>query len=589
MPPSSPTPSGLRVLAAYAPYLWPTGDRAAKRRVILAAAFLIAHKAINTGVPLIYGHMVDTVAAGDFLAAVLLAIVGAYAGARLLTQIFSELMYFVFARVAQQSIRRLALAVFRHLHALSLRFHLERQTGGLSRVIERGTKSIELLLTFLLFNIVPTLLEIAFICTLFGFLFDWRYAAAAAATIILYSAYTITVTEWRIQFRRRMNDQDKTANTRAIDSLLNYETVKYFNAEDWEARRYDSALRRYEDAAVKSRTSLSLLNIGQGAIIAAGTMLIMTMAGLDTQAGVLSIGLFASVNMYILQMYLPLNFLGTVYREIRQTLTDMEEMFALLNQPADVQDAPDAPPLRPAGGTVQFQNIAFSYGRGAILKDISFTVPGGKKCAIVGKSGSGKSTLARLLYRFYDPQRGKILIDGQDIRTHAQQSVRAAIGIVPQDTVLFNDTLRYNIGYGCPAASEAALTRAIQAADIADFIAALPEGLNTMVGERGLKLSGGEKQRVAIARVLLKAPAIYLFDEATSALDSRTEQNIQLALNAISQRHTTLVIAHRLSTITDADEIIVLSKGLIAERGTHLQLLTKNGLYAAMWRRQNKS
>lgn len=578
--------TALAVLADFAPYLWPAGDAKIKRRVLLAVALLVAHKAVNIVVPLVYGQAVDLVAEADFIFAALLAVVGAYAGARLLVQVFSEMMHFVFARVAQKAIRTLALATFRHLHGLSLQFHLDRQTGGLSRTIERGTKSMEMLLTFLLFNIVPTALEVLLICLLFAALFGWPYAAVALATIAVYAVYTVSVTEWRIKFRRRMNAQDKRANTRAIDSLLNYETVKYFNAESFEARRYDEAMRRYEDAAVKSRTSLSLLNIGQGGIIAIGTVAMMAMAGREVAAGAISIGLFASVNMYIMQMYMPLNFLGTVYREIRQTLTDMEEMFALLRQPATVEDSPDAKPLQVRGGSVEFRRVRFTYGRSAVLDDVSFAVASGRKCAIVGASGAGKSTLARLLYRFYDPDSGEVLIDGQDIRRCTQQSVRACIGIVPQDTVLFNDTLGYNIRYGREDADDEEVRRAAAAADIARFIDGLPQGYGTMVGERGLKLSGGEKQRVAIARALLKAPAIYLFDEATSALDSHTEKNIQQALNAISRTRTTLVIAHRLSTVVDADEILVLAGGKIAERGTHRELLEKGGEYAAMWQRQ---
>lgn len=581
--------SSFAVFGEFLPYLWPPGDAPIKRRVIFAVVLLLLQKTVNAAVPLIYGKAVDLVATAHFVLAALLAIVGAYVGARLLQQVFDELKFFVFARVAQQAIRTLALNTFRHLHGLSLRFHLDRQTGGLSRVIERGTKSIEFLLTFFLFNILTTLLEITFVCAVFWWLFDWRFSAIALATVVLYVVYTVSVTEWRTQFRRRMNDADKHANTRAVDSLLNYETVKYFNAENYEAEKYDDAMRKYENAAVKNRTSLSLLNIGQGVIISAGMFWIMILAGLDVGDGGLSVGLFASVNMYLIQLYLPLNFLGTVYREIRQALIDMEEMFSLLAEPSEVRDAADAPALRVGVGAVEFRRVTFNYGRGDILRELSFVVPGGKKIAIVGESGAGKSTIARLLYRFYDPQSGAILIDGQDIRAHSQQSVRAAIGVVPQDAVLFNDSLLYNLLYAAPSGGEAEARRAAEQADIARFVASLPDGYDTLVGERGLKLSGGEKQRVAIARAILKNPAVFLFDEATSALDSRTEKNIQKALNDVSRARTTFVIAHRLSTIVDADEIIVLSGGGIAERGRHAKLLTQNGLYAAMWKRQQEN
>ena len=579
----------VATIGKFIPYLWPPREDAIRRRVIIAFVLLVAQKLTNVAVPLIYGEAVNTVASEDFIFATLLGIIGAYAGVRLLQQIFDEFKFYVFARVAQRAIRTLALKTFRHLHGLSLRFHLDRQTGGLSRVIERGVKSIEFLLTFALFNIVPTVLEIAFVCAIFWWLFNAYFALAIVLTIGGYVVYTIAVTEWRIKYRRRMNEHDKHANVRAVDSLLNYETVKYFNAEEYEAQRYDAAMCKYEDAAVKNRTSLSLLNIGQGAIIAVGIVVIMGMAGAGVSRGDYSIGLFASVNMYLLQLYLPLNFLGTVYREIRQALIDMEEMFSLLDVPPDVEDADGAPALRVNGATVEFRGISFGYGRGDILRDVSFTIPGGTKTAVVGPSGAGKSTIARLLYRFYDPQAGAILIDGQNIRDCKQQSVRAAIGIVPQDTVLFNDSLRYNILYGNPDADEDEVRQAANSADIEKFIAALPEKYNTMVGERGLKLSGGEKQRVAIARALLKNPAIFLFDEATSALDSNTEKNIQSALNHISRARTTLVIAHRLSTVVDADEIIVLADGRIAERGTHRWLLEHKGLYASMWERQQET
>ncbi len=540
--------------------------------------------------PLFYGEAVDIVAKENFVFTGLLAVLGAYAGARLLQQVFDELKYFVFARVAQQAIRNFALKVYRHLHALSLSFHLERQTGGVSRVIERGTKSIEFLLTFLLFSIAPTLLEIILVCAIFAVLFGWKISLIAFVMIGGYAVYTIVVTEWRIKFRRQMNDYDKKANAHAVDSLLNYETVKYFNAEDIEAARYNQQMQLYENAAVKNRTSLSLLNIGQGVIIGTGIFIIMSMAGYGVSDGSYSIGLFAAINMYLLQLYLPLNFLGTVYREIRQALTDMEEMFVLLNQPQDIIDKPNAPDISIKHACVRFDDVCFSYGRGLnnTLDKVSFTVEGGEKIAVVGASGAGKSTITRLLYRFYDPSAGRICIDDNDIRDFSQQSVRRLIGVVPQDTVLFNDTLRHNILYGNPQASEKALNEAIRSAEIEDFIASLPEGLNTMVGERGLKLSGGEKQRVSIARVILKQPAIYVFDEATSALDSNTERLVQQSLDAISKSRTTITIAHRLSTIIHADKIIVLDEGKIVEVGTHDSLLEKNERYAALWKYQKK-
>jgi len=502
---------------------------------------------------------------------------------------FAELRDALFAKVAQNAIRQVALSVFRHLHALSLRFHLERQTGGLNRAIERGTKGIEFLLFYVLFSILPTLVEILLVAGILWASFGWLFAAITLVTVALYVAYTFLVTEWRIKFRRQMNESDQQANTKAIDSLLNYETVKYFGNEAHEARRFDEALARYESAAVKSRTSLSLLNVGQAFLIAIGVTLIMLLAADGVAGGERSVGDFVQANTFLIQLYIPLNFLGTVYREIKQSLIDLERMFELTNEPAEVADRPDARPLAVAGGALAFENVSFGYDpRRPILQDVSFALPAGQTLAIVGATGSGKSTIARLLYRFYDVNGGRITIDGQDIRAVTQASLRGAIAIVPQDTVLFNDTIRYNIAYGRIGASPAEIEAAAGQAAIADFIARLPDGWDTMVGERGLKLSGGEKQRVAIARAILKNPAILIFDEATSALDSNTERDVQGALRQVSQRRTTLVIAHRLSTVIDADEIIVLDQGRIAERGRHAALLAQGGLYAALWARQQR-
>ena len=578
----------LAVLARFLPYLWPQNNAAIRRRVVFAVVFLLLQKAVGAVVPLVYGRAVDIAAQTAFVLAALLATAGAYAAARLLQQVFEELKFYVFARVAQQAMRNLALHVFSHLHNLSMRFHLNRQTGGLSRVLERGVKSVEFLLTFFLFNVATTAVEIALVCGIFAWIFDWRYPAVAFVSIVVYSVFTVWVTEWRVAFRRRMNEADKHANTRAVDSLLNYETVKIFNAEAAEARRYDESLRKYEEAAVANRKTLSLLNIGQGVVVAIGMFAIMGMAAADVAAGNVSVGLFAASNMYLLQLYLPLGFLGTVYREIRQALTDMEEMFGLMAQTPEVQDAAGAPPLCPAGGRVEFCDVFFAYdkARGDALRGVSFVAAAGQKTAIVGASGSGKSTILRLLCRFYDPRAGKILMDGQDIRICAQDSVRAAVGVVPQDTVLFNDSIRNNLLYANPNASEAQLRAATAAADIAEFIAALPRGEQTQVGERGLKLSGGEKQRLAIARALLKNPAILLFDEATSALDTAAERRIQAALPAIAASRALIVVAHRLSTIVDADNIVVLEDGRIVERGKHADLLAAGGVYAALWRQQ---
>ena len=576
------------ILRDFAPYLWPPHDINLRQRAAIAAILLLLQQAAAAAIPPLLGAAVDLVSGGGFGTTALIAAIGGFIAARFLQNCFDELKHYFFARVAQRAIRALALKTFRHLHQLSLRFHLNRRTGGLSRVIERGVKSIELLLSMAVFHIVPTLLQVLLVCGALWWLFDWRYAAMSVFVVGIYVVFTIRITTWRLQFRRRMNAADQRAHTRAIDSLLNYETVKYFNAEQTESTRYDRALVRYENAAVKNRTSLSLLNIGQGAIIAVGLFAVMFMAGTDAADGSRSAGDFVVVYSYVVHLYQPLNFLGSVYREIRQALTDMDAMFTLLDEPTEVFDEPDATTLKVDGGTVEFRDVHFGYGRGEVLRGVSFVVPAGRKTAIVGASGGGKSTVARLLFRFYDPQKGAVLIDGQDIRQHTQDSVRAAIGVVPQDAVLFNDTLRHNIGYGAEGAEEEDVERAAKLAAIDEFINALPEKYNTEVGERGLKLSGGERQRISIARAILKNPAIYIFDEATSALDSKTESEIQKAMNVAARAHTAIVIAHRLSTVVDADEILVLDRGAVAERGKHEELLAKNGIYAALWQRQHQ-
>ncbi len=581
----------VRTVLSLLPYLWPSGRLDMKLRVVFAMAALVMAKLASVYIPMLLGHAVDSLSVdGAKLLAAPVALLFAYGGARILSVVFQELREALFINVTQRAIRTVALETFRHMHALSLRFHLDRQTGGLSRVIERGVKGIEFVLSFMLFNIIPTLVEILMVCGILWSLFDIRFAAITFFAISSYILFTVLVTEWRLKFRRRMNDKDTEANTKAIDSLLNYETVKYFGNEAYEAGRYDHAMQGYERAAVQSITSLSLVNIGQGVIISGALVWVMYLAAVEVVAGTKTVGDFVLVNAYMIQLYLPLNFLGFVYRQIRQSLTDMEDMFAMLTIPAEVTDPADAKPLDCGGGRVEFDDVRFSYETNReILKGLSFTVEPGKTIAIVGPSGAGKSTISRLLFRFYDVSGGTIRIDGQDLRTVTQESLRARIGIVPQDTVLFNDTIRYNIRYGNTDATDEAVERAAKLAHIANFIAELPEGYDTKVGERGLKLSGGEKQRVAIARTILKDPTIFLFDEATSALDTATEREIQRNLREVSEGRTTLIIAHRLSTVVDADEIIVLRDGKIAERGRHPQLLEQDGLYAEMWYRQQQS
>jgi ATP-binding cassette subfamily B protein len=557
---------------------------------VLAVVFLLAGKLVNIYVPLLYKQAVDALAPGNAIVVVPVALIIAYGLARVMSQGFNELRNAVFAKVSQRAVRRLALTAFRHVHALSLRFHLERRTGGLSRAIERGTAGIDFLLSFMLFNVVPTLFEILLVCGILWRLFDWTFAAVTLATIVLYIAFTFSVTDWRVRFRREMNDRNTEANTKAVDGMLNFETVKYFANEDHEARRYDAALQAYEHAAVKSETTLTLLNLGQGTIIATGLVGIMILAGQGVGAAEMTVGDFVLVNAYLLQLYTPLNFLGMVYRNIKQALTDLEQMMALLAVRPEIEDRPGALALVVGRGAVTFRRVDFCYDpRRMILSDVDFRVAPGAKVAIVGPSGAGKSTIARLLFRFYDVDSGVIEIDGQDIRDVTQESLRRAIGVVPQDTVLFNDTIYYNIAYGRPGAPPADIEEAARHAHIHDFIRALPDGYQTMVGERGLKLSGGEKQRVAIARVLLKAPMILVFDEATSALDTKTEREIQARLAEVSADRTTVVIAHRLSTIVDADEILVLDGGRIVERGHHRDLLRRGGVYAAMWARQQEA
>ena len=590
---SAPAPrSDWSTLSRLFPYLW-----IYKWRVIAALAFMVGAKLANVGVPLLLKNLVDsmTLKPGDPTALIVVpaALLMGYGALRLSTSLFTELRELVFAKATEGAARSISLQVFRHLHAMSLRFHLERQTGGMTRDIERGTRGVHSLISYSLYSIIPTLIEVTLVLTLLAVKFDVWFAWITIAALVLYIAFTITVTEWRTQFRKKMNEMDSTAHSRAIDSLLNYETVKYFNNEEFEAKRYDENLEKYRRAAVKSQTTLSLLNTGQQLIIATALVAMLWRATQGVADGRMTLGDLVMVNAFMIQLYIPLNFLGVIYREIKQSLTDLEKMFTLMEREREIADVPGAVALdvgQPS--SVKFEDVSFAYDVGTVAKPnsgrpilhhINFEIPAGKTVAVVGPSGSGKSTLARLLFRFYDVQQGRILIAGQDIKQVTQASVRQAIGIVPQDTVLFNDTVEYNIAYGQPGATRAQVEEAAASAHIHNFISATPAGYHTMVGERGLKLSGGEKQRVAIARTLLKNPPILIFDEATSALDSANERAIQAELQSVAQNKTTLVIAHRLSTVVDAHEILVMDAGRIVERGNHAALLASNGRYAAMW------
>ena len=581
--------SPLRTLKELISFVIPKGNKEMPIRIILALIFLGLATLVTVYTPFLYGKAVDLVSEGKSIDLSLLwFVIGAYALARLGQVFFDEAKEFVFARVAQRAVRGAALKAFKHMHSLSLTFHLNRQTGGLTRAIDRGAKGIEFLLRFTVFEIVPVLVELITVGIVLWITFGFVYAAVTVTTVLVYVIYTIKVTEWRIAIRRKMNLADENASTKAVDSLLNYETVKYFNAELIEADRFNSAMKSYEDSAVKARASLSIVNIGQGGIIALGLFLIMGMAGEDIARGKMSIGDFVVVNTFLLQLYLPLNFLGFVYREIRQSLLDMGRMFALVDEKPDISDKQNAKELVVEFGKVSFKNVNFWFGKRHILKNLSFDVAPGKKVAIVGPTGAGKSTISKLLFRFYDPSSGKIYIDDQCIMDVTQTSLRSKIGVVPQDTVLFNDTIKYNISYSKPGSSLDEIKKAAKLSSIDKFIDSLDLEYDTIVGERGLKLSGGEKQRVAIARALLKNPKIFIFDEATSALDTKTEKSIEKSLKKLSNNNTTLVIAHRLSTVIDADKIIVLDNGQVKEEGSHIELLNKKGLYAEMWQRQQE-
>ncbi|MEM7636285.1 MAG: ABC transporter ATP-binding protein/permease [Pseudomonadota bacterium] len=587
----------LRTIRNLWPYMWPSDRPDLKMRVLWATLFLVVAKVVLVIVPYFFKYATDALNgkadAPEFFPAWLLApvmLVLAYNVARVTQWGFNQLRDALFARVGQHAVRQLAFRTFKHMHKLSLRFHLERRTGGLSRIIERGTKGIEIIVRFTILNTAPTILEFALTAAIFAYSYGWSYVAVIAAVVWLYSWFTVRASDWRINIRKEMNESDNEANTKAIDSLLNFETVKYFGNEEMEASRFDKSMERYESSATKTWTSLGWLNFGQGLIFGTGMTIVMVMSALEVQAGNQTIGDFVFINVMLMQLSVPLNFIGFVYREIRQGLADIEQMFDLLSVEEEIVDAPGAKQLDVSNGVIRFEDVDFSYdSERSILKGLDFEVPAGQTFAIVGPSGAGKSTISRLIYRFYDVTGGSISIDGQDVRDVTQKSLRAAVGMVPQDTVLFNDTIRYNIRYGRPDATDEEVEAAARLAQIHDFILDLPDGYDAMVGERGLKLSGGEKQRVSIARTILKGPPILILDEATSALDTMTEQDIQAALKLVSKDRTTLVIAHRLSTVVDADQIIVLGEGAIAERGTHAQLLEHEGVYSSMWNRQREA